>query len=76
MTDLERDPLPINAPRDGRSQSALAARLAGIRAEIRAVVSAPYSYGRLNGPHRRRRDELILQGLAADTYARITQAAS
>jgi hypothetical protein len=32
--------------------------------------------GLLNGPHRRQRDELILQGFAADLSARLVEAAS
>ncbi len=51
-----------------------AARLAAIRAEISFLHAAPYAYGRLNGPHRRRRDELILQGFAADLNARMVEA--
>jgi hypothetical protein len=52
-----------------------AARLAAIRAQISAVISAPYSYGP-EGPHRRQRDEFILQGFAADAAARLLEAAT
>jgi hypothetical protein len=50
-----------------------ASRLAAVRAEITAVISAPYAFGRA-GPHRRRRDEYILQALAADIHARMCEA--
>jgi hypothetical protein len=53
-----------------------AVRLAAIRAEISFLHTAPYGYGLLNGPHRRQRDELILQGFAADLSARLVEAAS
>jgi hypothetical protein len=49
------------------------ARLDAIRAEISAVLAAPYGYGSA-GPHRRRRDEQILQALAADIHARLIEA--
>jgi hypothetical protein len=66
--------LQFNAPR-GRSREGLASRLAAIRAEIRALLSAPYSYG-TSGPHRRRRDEFILQAIAAAAYARWIESVS
>jgi hypothetical protein len=67
------DTTAFNAPRDGRSRTVLAARLAAIRAQISAVLAAPYAYGSA-GPHRRRRDEDILQALAADVHARMIEA--
>lgn len=65
MTDLERETRTNNAPR-------LAERLAAIRAEITATLSPPYGHG-LAGPHRRRRDEVILNALAADAFARLAE---
>jgi hypothetical protein len=49
-----------------------AARLKAVRAQISAVLAAPYGYGSA-GPHRRRRDEYILQALAADIHARLIE---
>jgi hypothetical protein len=62
-------------PADGGERRAgfYAARLAAVRAQISAVLSAPYSYGSV-GPHRRQRDEQILQALAADIHARMIEA--
>jgi hypothetical protein len=71
MTSINQTAPQANALHKGRSRAVLAARLAAIRAQIQAVVSAPYAYGRLNGPHRRQRDFDILQGLAADIYSRL-----
>ena len=68
MTEIEEGPTSGNVPR-----AVLAARLAAIRAEIRNVLAAPYGHG-LAGPHRRRRDEAILQTLAADVHARLVEA--
>lgn len=51
----------------------LAERLAAIRAEISAIMAAPYGYGSA-GPHRRRRDEFLLHVFAADTHARMIEA--
>jgi hypothetical protein len=64
------------APNPTAAQLHLASRLAAIRAEISFLHTLPYGYGRLNGPHRRQRDELILQGFAADLSARMIDAAS
>jgi hypothetical protein len=72
MTDIEQGATGANALR-GRSRTVLAARLAAIRAQISAVLAAPYSYG-IDGPHRRQRDEYILQALAADIHARMLEA--
>jgi hypothetical protein len=76
MTDVEQDTPAANALHKGRSRAVLAARLGGIRAQISFLHTLPYGYGRLNGPHRRQRDELILQGFAADLSARMVEAAS
>lgn len=51
----------------------LAERLAGIRAEITVLTSAPYQYG-ISGPHRRRRDVDILLSFGADLNARLIAA--
>jgi hypothetical protein len=61
------------APKVLAAQAHLAARLADIRAAISFLHAAPYSYGRLNGPHRRRRDEDIWQSIAADVHARLVE---
>jgi hypothetical protein len=55
------------------AQAQLASRLAAVRAEISSVLAAPYGPG-CAGPHRRRRDEYILQALAADIHARLIEA--
>jgi hypothetical protein len=70
MIDIEHGATRVNAL---RSRQALAARLKSIRTQINAVRSAPYSHGR-NGPHRRRRDEYLLQAFAADIHARMCEA--
>jgi hypothetical protein len=72
MIHIEHGATRANALR-GRSRPALAARLKSIRAQINAVWAAPYGHGR-NGPHRRQRDEYILQALAADIHARMIEA--
>lgn len=64
------DPVYKPAPIVPAKRDQLASRLAAIRAQITAVISAPYAYGR-EGPHRRQRDEFILQVFAADLRARL-----
>jgi hypothetical protein len=68
MQQIPQTALAGNVPR-----IVLAARLADIRAEIRAVLAAPYRHG-FEGPHRRRRDEFILHVFAADVHARLVEA--
>lgn len=58
---------------DERRAGFYAAKLSAVRAEISALTSAPHGFGSA-GPHRRRRDEDILQALAADTRARLIEA--
>jgi hypothetical protein len=71
MTSINQTAPPGNVC-PGRSHPVLAARLKAIRAEISAVRAAPYGYGSA-GPHRRQRDEYILQALAADIHARMCE---
>lgn len=70
MADIGPDATGSNVPR-----AVLAARLAAVRAELTAVISAPYAFG-CEGPHRRRRDIDILQTIAADARARLVEAAT
>jgi hypothetical protein len=72
---LEFKSEPATAQKVLAGQPQLAARLAGIRAEISALTSAPPVFGSVE-PHRRRRDEDILRAFAADVHARLAKASA
>ena len=72
MTEIEPGPTSGNVPK-GRSRVELAARLAGVRSQINAVISAPGCFGG-GVAQRRRRDVDILSAIAADLSARMLEA--
>ena len=70
-----RKPAQANARVMPAARAQLAERLAAIRCEIRAVISAPGCFGG-GAAQRRRRDEDILLTIAADLNARVIEARS
>jgi hypothetical protein len=68
-----RKPAQATARETTAGEPLLAARLAAIRTEIRALTSAPNVFGSVE-PLRRQRDLLILQVFAADVFSRLSEA--
>ena len=71
----QNSPADKPAPIVLAAQAQLAARLAGVRAQINAVISAPGCFGG-GVAQRRKRDEDILLSIAADLNARMIDARS